>query len=74
MMGTQVEAAQLFDEFRLDDHLPGDHLLRRTSSRITGTKLVIAGRPATFRCHEGPLIGAHSPASGRRHTFLSHMD
>ena len=29
MMGMQVEAAQLFYEFRLDDHVPGDHLLRR---------------------------------------------
>jgi transposase len=29
MMGMQVEAAQLFYEFRLDDHVPSDHLLRR---------------------------------------------
>ena len=29
MMGMQVEAAQLFYEFRLDDHVPDDHLLRR---------------------------------------------
>lgn len=29
MMGMQVEAAQLFYEFRLDDHVPFDHLLRR---------------------------------------------
>lgn len=29
MMGIQVEAAQLFYEFRLDDHVPTDHLLRR---------------------------------------------
>ena len=29
MMGMQVEAAQLFYEFRLDDHVPADHLLRR---------------------------------------------
>lgn len=29
MMGTQVEPAQLFYEFRLDDHVPWDHLLRR---------------------------------------------
>lgn len=29
MMGMQVEPAQLFYEFRLDDHVPGDHLLRR---------------------------------------------
>jgi hypothetical protein len=29
MMGMQVEAAQLFYEFRLSDHVPGDHLLRR---------------------------------------------
>ncbi len=28
MMGMQVEAAQLFYEFRLD-HVRGDHLLRR---------------------------------------------
>ena len=25
----QVEAVQLFYEFRLDDHVPSDHLLRR---------------------------------------------
>ena len=29
MMRIQVEAAQLFYEFRLDDHVPADHLLRR---------------------------------------------
>ena len=29
MMGMQVEPAQLFYEFRLDDHVPSDHLLRR---------------------------------------------
>jgi transposase len=29
MMGTQIEPAQLFYEFRLDDHVPIDHLLRR---------------------------------------------
>ena len=29
MMGMQVEAAQLFYEFRLDDHVPTGHLLRR---------------------------------------------
>jgi len=27
MMGMQVEAAQLFYVFRLDDHVPADHLL-----------------------------------------------
>ncbi len=26
MIGMQVEAAQLFYEFRLDDHVPADHL------------------------------------------------
>jgi transposase len=29
MMGMQIEPAQLFYEFRLDDHVPTDHLLRR---------------------------------------------
>ena len=29
MMGMQVEPALLFYEFRLDDHVPADHLLRR---------------------------------------------
>ena len=29
VMGIQVEQAQLFYEFRLDDHVPADHLLRR---------------------------------------------
>ena len=29
MMGMQVEAAQLFYEFRLNDHVPADHLVRR---------------------------------------------
>jgi transposase len=29
MMGMQSEPAQLFYEFRLDDHVPADHLLRR---------------------------------------------
>ena len=29
MMGIQFEAAQLFYEFRLDEHVPADHLLRR---------------------------------------------
>lgn len=29
MMGMQVEPARLFYEFRLDDHVPADHLLRR---------------------------------------------
>lgn len=28
MMGMQIEPAQLFYEFRLDDHVPADHLLR----------------------------------------------
>ena len=28
MMGMQIELAQLFYEFRLDDHVPADHLLR----------------------------------------------
>ena len=28
MMGLQAEPAQLFYDFRLDDHVPGDHLLR----------------------------------------------
>jgi transposase len=29
MMGMQIELAQLFYEFRLEDHVPADHLLRR---------------------------------------------
>ena len=29
MMGTQAEPAQLFYDFCLEDHVPGDHLLRR---------------------------------------------
>ena len=29
MMGTQSAASQLFYDFCLDDHVPGDHLLRR---------------------------------------------
>jgi transposase len=29
MVGIEVEAAQLFYELRLDDHVPTDHLLRR---------------------------------------------
>jgi transposase len=29
MMGMQLDPAQLFYEFRLDDHVPADHLLRR---------------------------------------------
>lgn len=29
MMGMQTEPAQLFYEFRLHDHVPTDHLLRR---------------------------------------------
>ena len=29
MMGMQLEPAQLFYEFRLNDHVPADHLLRR---------------------------------------------
>jgi hypothetical protein len=29
MMGMQTEPAPLFYEFRLDDHVPTDHLLRR---------------------------------------------
>jgi len=29
MMGMQVGPAQLFYEFRLDDHVPADHMLRR---------------------------------------------
>lgn len=29
MLGMQVQPAQLFCEFRLDDHVPSDHLLRR---------------------------------------------
>ena len=29
MMGRQVAAPQLFDDFCLDDHVPDDHLLRR---------------------------------------------
>ncbi len=28
MMGTQAEAARLFYDFRLDDHVPRDHQLR----------------------------------------------
>ena len=28
MMGVQIEPARLFYEFRLDDHVPVDHLLR----------------------------------------------
>ena len=28
MMGMQVAAPQLFYDFCLDDHVPGDHLLR----------------------------------------------
>ena len=29
MMGRQVAQGALFDGFRLDDHVPADHLLRR---------------------------------------------
>jgi transposase len=29
MMGMQVQPAQLYYKVRLDDHIPGDHLLRR---------------------------------------------
>jgi hypothetical protein len=29
MMAMQVAPAQLFYDFRLDDHVPADHLLRR---------------------------------------------
>lgn len=29
MMGMQIEPAELLYEFRLDDHVPFDHLLRR---------------------------------------------
>ena len=29
MMGMQIGPAQLFYEFRLDDHVPADHLLQR---------------------------------------------
>lgn len=29
MIGMQIEPAELFYEFRLDDHVPFDHLLRR---------------------------------------------
>jgi transposase len=29
MMGRQVAQGSLFYGFRLDDHVPGDHLLRR---------------------------------------------
>jgi transposase len=32
MMGTQKGQGQLFYEFRLDDHVPKDHLLRRIDS------------------------------------------
>ncbi len=28
MMGMQAEPARLFYDFRLDDHIPDDHLLR----------------------------------------------
>jgi hypothetical protein len=28
MIGVQAEPARLFYDFRLDDHVPGDHLLR----------------------------------------------
>ncbi len=29
MIGRQAEPDQLFYDFRLDDHVPGDHMLRR---------------------------------------------
>ena len=29
MMGRQAEPEQLFYDFRLDDHVPADHLLRK---------------------------------------------
>jgi hypothetical protein len=29
MMGMQIEPAQPFYEFRVDDRIPADHLLRR---------------------------------------------
>ncbi len=32
MMGTQVEPAQLFWEFRLNDHVPTEHMLRASTA------------------------------------------
>src|SRR5277367_749942 len=39
MMGLQAEPAQLFYDFRLDDHVPGDHLLRAIDRFLELTRI-----------------------------------
>lgn len=63
MMGFQTAPAQLFYDFCLDDHVPGDHLLRRVDRflelEVLAGKLGRQGQPA---------VAPGSPARNR--TFV----
>lgn len=56
MMGTQIDAAQSFYEFRLDDHVPADHLLRRIDRFLDLT---------TMRSELKPFYSSIGPALDR---------
>ena len=45
MMGTQIAVPRLFYDFCLDDHVPGDHLLRRIDQFIDLTAVRSELRP-----------------------------
>lgn len=54
MMGRQVAQGSLFYGFRLDDHVPGDHLLRRIDGLLDfGFVREALSDMATVRCSGG---------------------
>jgi len=77
MMGSQEAAPQLFYDFRLDDHVPADHMATDVKSRIEtalkrstevevgGIRLQVAGQKVIMeRCQRAWLTAA-VPAHGR---------
>jgi hypothetical protein len=41
MVGFQETPARLFYDFRLDEHVPADHMLRRIDRRLDLTDLLL---------------------------------
>ena len=49
MMGRRVMAEPLFYTFRLEDHVPGDHLLRAVDALLDRSTTTRSGVPRSTR-------------------------
>ena len=56
MMGRQDAQEQLFYSFRLEDHVPGDHLLRQLDAVLDFDKVKVS-------------LAQHYSATGRRRSI-----